>query len=139
MSSRRWESKAKESVERAVWAEVERDVARHEVSMAKLDAEATRSTRAQMEFEFSQGPACLGRFRGCPAERGVCVDRGPTCLGYFRRGPRKAEDEASRLVDERVSLLLELEANKEELIGVRAEASKEKKALEKAFDAINYG
>ena len=47
---------------------------------------------------------------------------------------RKAEDEASRLEDERVSLLLELGASKDELTGVRAEASKERKALEEAFD-----
>ena len=45
-SSRRWESKAKESVEREVQAEAERDVARHEVSMARLDAEAVGSARA---------------------------------------------------------------------------------------------
>ena len=48
---------------------------------------------------------------------------------------RKAEDEASRLEDERVSLLLELGASKDELTGVRAEASKERKALEEDFDA----
>ena len=57
---------------------------------------------------------------------------------------RKAEDEAIRIVDERVSLLLELGASKDKLIGVRVEASKEKKALEQAFDAgfeviFNYG
>ena len=112
--------------------------------MAKLDVEAVRSAQAQVEFEFSQGPACLGHFRGCPAEVGVCVDRGPTCLGCFRRAPPKAEDEASRLVDEQVSLLLELRASKEEFIRVRVEASKEKKAMGKAFDAgfdviFNYG
>ena len=45
-SSRSWESEAKESVERAVRAEAEREVARYEASMAKLDAEAMRSARA---------------------------------------------------------------------------------------------
>ena len=38
MSSRHWESEAKEAIERAVRAEAERDVARHEASMARLDA-----------------------------------------------------------------------------------------------------
>ena len=57
---------------------------------------------------------------------------------------RKAEDEASRLADERVSVLLELGASKDELSAFRVEASKEKKAMEKAFDAdfdviFNYG
>ena len=45
-SSRRWESEAKEAVERAVRAEVERDVARHETSMTRLDAKAAGSARA---------------------------------------------------------------------------------------------
>ena len=46
MSSRGWESKAKEAVERAVRADVERNVSRHEASMARLDAKAAGSTRA---------------------------------------------------------------------------------------------
>ena len=46
VSSWRWESEAKESVERAVWAEVERDAARHEASMAKLHAEEAGSAWA---------------------------------------------------------------------------------------------
>ena len=57
---------------------------------------------------------------------------------------RKAEEEASRLTDERVSLILELGASKDEMSAFRAEASKEKKALEEAFDSgfdviFNYG
>ena len=46
MSLRRCESEAKEVVERAVRAEAERDFARHEASMARLDAEAAGSARA---------------------------------------------------------------------------------------------
>ena len=57
---------------------------------------------------------------------------------------RKAEKEASCLTDERVSLILELGASKDELSAFRAEASKEKKALEAEFDTsfeviFNYG
>ena len=48
-SSRRWEPEAKEAVERAAQAEAERDAARHEVSMAQLEAEATRSAQAEVE------------------------------------------------------------------------------------------
>ena len=44
-------------------------------------------------------------------------------------------DEANHLADERVSLLLELGASKEELSALREEASKEKKVTEEAFDA----
>ena len=48
---------------------------------------------------------------------------------------QKAKDEANRLADERVSLLLELKARKDELSAFRAKASKEKKDLEEAFNA----
>ena len=44
-SSRRWELEAKEAFERAIQAEAERDVARHGVSMARLDAEAVGRAR----------------------------------------------------------------------------------------------
>ena len=44
------------------------------------------------------------------------------------------EKEASRLTDERVSLLVELGASKDELFFFRAEVSKERKASEEAFD-----
>ena len=48
------------------------------------------------------------------------------------------------MTDERVSLLVELGASKDKLSAFRAEASKEKKALEEEFDAgfeviFNYG
>ena len=48
---------------------------------------------------------------------------------------QNAEEEANSLTDERVSLLLELGASKDELSAFWAKASKEKKALEEAFDA----
>ena len=56
----------------------------------------------------------------------------------------KEEDEASRLADERVSLLLELGTCKDEVSAIRAEALKEKKALEEAYEEgfnviFNYG
>ena len=57
---------------------------------------------------------------------------------------RKAEDEASHLTIERVSLLLELGTSKDEVSALQAHALKEKKALDEAyeegFDVIfNYG
>ena len=57
---------------------------------------------------------------------------------------QKAKDEASRLADERVSSLLELGTCKDELSAIRAEALKEKKAMEEAYKEgfnviFNYG
>ena len=49
-----WESEAKEVVERAVRVEAERDATRHKASMAKLDAKATGSVRAQVESELAR-------------------------------------------------------------------------------------
>ena len=37
-----------------VWAEAERDAARHEASMAKLDAKEAGSARTQMESELAK-------------------------------------------------------------------------------------
>ena len=53
MSSRRWELEAKEAVERVVRAEAERDAARHEAAMARLEIEAASGARAQVEFELA--------------------------------------------------------------------------------------
>ena len=54
------------------------------------------------------------------------------------------EDEASHLVNERVSLVLELRTCKDEMSAIQVEALKEKKALEEAFEEgfnviFNYG
>ena len=57
---------------------------------------------------------------------------------------QKAKDEASYLVVEQVYILLELGTSKDEVSAIRAQAFKDKKALEEAyeegFDVIfNYG
>ena len=51
---RRLELEAKESAERAARAEVERDAASHEETMAKLEIEGVVNTRAQVESELTQ-------------------------------------------------------------------------------------
>ena len=57
---------------------------------------------------------------------------------------RTTEEEVSRLTDERVLLLVELGAIKDEWSSFRTEVAKEKKALEAEYDAsfeaiFNYG
>ena len=44
--SRRWETEAKEGIEKVAQAEVERDAARHEASMTSMVADAAGSARA---------------------------------------------------------------------------------------------
>ena len=53
-NSRRWESEAKEATERAVRAKEERDTAFHEVTMARMETEATASAQAQVESELAR-------------------------------------------------------------------------------------
>ena len=53
LNARRWELEAKEAVDRAAWAEAERDAARHE-AMARLETDAEGSARAQMESELAR-------------------------------------------------------------------------------------
>ena len=93
-------------VEKVARAEAERDVARYEASMARMDSVAAGNARTQVESELA---------------------RVQNALAVSEEARRKAEDEASRLVVERVSLLLELETCKDEVSAIRAEALKEKK------------
>ena len=86
-SSRHWDNEAKESIEKMARAEVERDAACHDASMARIDADAMRSAKAKVESE---------------------LPRVQNALAVAEEARRKAKDEASRLAIERVSLLLEL-------------------------------
>ena len=54
-SKSRWlKLEAREAVEKAARAKVERDVAHHEVEMARLEIDAAGSARAQMESELAR-------------------------------------------------------------------------------------
>ena len=88
-----------------------------------MDADAAGSTRAKVESELA---------------------RVQNALAIAEEARLKAKAEASRLADERVSLLLELRTCKDEVSAIQAKALKEKKALKEAykegFDVIfNYG
>ena len=78
-------------------AEAERDAAHHEASMARMDADAVGSARAKVEFKLA---------------------RVQNALAVLEEARRKTEDEASRLVVERVSLLLELRTSKDEVFAL---------------------
>ena len=65
--------------------------------MARMDADAVGSARAKVEFELA---------------------RVQNALAVLEEARRKTEDEASRLVVERVSLLLELRTSKDEVFAL---------------------
>ena len=112
-SSWRWENDSKESVEKMAHAEAERHATRHDASMAIMDADAVGSARAKLESKLA---------------------RVQNALVVIEEARRKEKYEASRLADERVSLLLELGTCKDEVSAIRAEALKEKKALKEAYE-----
>ena len=123
LSSRRWENEARGSVERTAQVEAERDVARHDALMARMDADAAGNAKARVESKLA---------------------RVQNALAVAKEPRRKADDEVSRLTDERVSLLLELGACKDEIYAIWAKAFRENEALREAYEGgldviFNYG
>ena len=52
--SRRWEKEAKEGVKKVAQAEEERDAARQEAFMARMDVDTERSSGVKVEFELAR-------------------------------------------------------------------------------------
>ena len=129
-NSRCLENEARGSVSRMARAETEKDVARHDALMARydalmarLDADAAGNARAKVESELA---------------------RVQSAMATVEEARRKADDDISRLTDERVSLLLELVTCKDEISAIWVEALRENEALREAYkgglDVIfNYG
>ena len=69
--SRRLELESREAIERAARSKAKRDVARHEMAMARLEIQAVGGARAQMESELARVQRALAVFRKRPAEGGV--------------------------------------------------------------------
>ena len=138
------ELKAKESAERAARVEVERDAARHEAVMAKLQIEGAVNTRAQVESELAQVQRALAvaentRLRA-ESEHGVAQE----ALVVAGEACRKAEEENSRLTDERLALVMELWTIKDDFAAFREKAVVDRETMEAEFDAsgdtlFNYG
>ena len=142
--SRRLELEARKAFERATRAEVERDVASHEVAMARLEINAMRSALVQMESELAWIQRVLAASEDARQKMESELDMARQSLASSREACWTSGEEVSRLTNERVSLLVELGASKEELSAFRAEVAKEKKALEAEYDAgfeaiFNYG
>ena len=114
LTCRRLELEAREYVEKAAWAEAERDTGRHEAAMAKLTTRGALNSRAQIESEIARVQNALAlaeEVRG-KAEfdhgtaQGALAVMGETC--------KKAEEENSHLAEEKLALVIELGAVKDE-------------------------
>ena len=131
---RRMDLEAREAVERVVHAEAKRDATCHEVAMARLEIESAGGARAQMESELALVQHDLTASEDARRKVESELDGAQQVLATFGEAWRKAEEEASHLTDERVSLLMELGASKDELSAFHEEVSKENKALDVEYD-----
>ena len=135
-SKSRWlKLEAKEASERATCAKAERDVARHEVAMVRLEINAAGNARVQMESGLSWVQRALATSEDARRKVEYELDVAQQALAACGEACRAAEEKASHLKDERVSFLIELGAIKDELSACRAKTNKEKKALEVKYEA----
>ena len=97
LACRRLELEGRESTEKAIRAEAERDEARHEAAMAKLATEGDVNTRAQIEYELTRVQRALalaGEARQKAESEHVATRE---TLALAGEACRKAEEESGRL------------------------------------------
>ena len=144
MTIRRLELEAKEAADRATQAETERDAARHEVAMERLEIEAAGSAQVQVELELSRVQSALTTSEGGRLKAESELGYVQQALVDAKEACRRVEEENGHLTDERLSLLVELGATKDDFAAFREKSLAEKSTLEAEFDAIsdvifNYG
>ena len=137
LACRHLELEARESAERATWAEAERDTVRHEVAMAKLATEGAVNTRAQIDSELARVQSALVLVE--EAYRRAEFEHGAT-----HKTLKKAEEENDHLADEKVALIIKLRALKDDFAAFRDKAATDREAIDAEFDSsgdtlFNYG
>ena len=90
-------------MERAVQAEMERDVARHEAAMARLEIDAMSNARAQVEAKLARVRHILVATKDARLKADSELDAAQQALVAAEEARRKAEEENGRLTDERLS------------------------------------
>ena len=144
LACRRLELEARESIERASRPEFERDAACHEAAMAKLATEGAVNTRAQIESELVRVQRALALAeearRRAKFEHGAAQEE----LATAGEACKKAEEENGHLADEKLALVIELRALKDDFAAFREKAVADREAMEAKFDSsgdtlFNYG
>ena len=135
LACRRLELQARESSERAAQAEDERDAACHEAVMAKLETEGAVNTRAQIESELAPVQRALALAE--EARQRAESEHGATreALALAGEACRKEEEESGHLTGERLSLVMELGAVKDEFATFREKAAVDRETMEAEFDS----
>ena len=144
LACRRLELEARESTERGTRAKDERDTTRHEATIAKLATEGAVNTLAQIESELArvQGALVLTEEdrRRAEFEHGSAQE----ALAITGEDFKKVEEENDHLADEKLALVIELGALKDDFAAFRDKAVADREAMEAAFDSsgdtlFNYG
>ena len=138
------ELEARESAERASRAESERDSACHEAAMAKLATEGAVNTRAQIESELARVQRALAlaeeSCRRAEFEHGVAQE----VLAAAREAYKKEKEKNGHLADEKLALVIELGALKDDFATFWEKTAADREAVEAKFDSsgdtlFNYG
>ena len=144
LTCRRLELEARESAKRVARAEAERDTARHEAAMAKLTTEGALNTREQIVSELARVQNALALAK--EARRKAEFDHGTAQEAFAAMGEacKKTEEENSQLAEEKLALVIELGAVKDEFATFREKAATDREMMEVAFDSsgdtlFNYG
>ena len=140
----RLELEAREFGERVARVKAERDTTLHEAAMAKLATEGAVNTRAQIESELArvQSALVLSEEARWKAE----FDHGAAQEALVTAGEayKKAEEENDHLVDEKLALIIEPRALKDDFVAFWEKATADREAIEAEFDSsgdtlFNYG
>ena len=144
LACRRLELEARESAERAARAEAERDTTLHEAAMAKLTTEGDLNIGTQIESELARVQNALTLAE--EARRKTEFDHGAAqeALTATREASKKAEEENSHLAEEKLALVIELGAVKNDFTAFQEKAAADREMMEAAFDSsgdtlFNYG
>ena len=119
LACRRLELEAKESAKRASRAEAERDAARHEAAMAKLEIEEAVNTQAQMESKLTRVQRALAVAERARLKAESEHEAAQKALSLTGEACTKAEEENNRFTDERLSLIFELGTIKDDFAALR--------------------
>ena len=144
LACRLLEPEARESDERAARAEAERDTACHEAAMAKLTTEGAVNTRVQIESELARVQSALALAEEAHRRAEFEHEAAQEALATIREARKKAEEENDHLEDEKLALVIELGALKDEFAAFWDKAAADREAMEAEFGSsgntlFNYG
>ena len=112
--------------------------------MVRLEIEAAGSARVQVELELSLVQSVLTTSEGGRLKSESELGFVQQALVAAKEACRRVKEENSRLMDERLSLLVELGAIKDDFAAFQEKSFAERSALDVKFDAssdvfFNYG